>query len=437
MRLSGRAIGLLILGGLCLMMAPRVEVLLWVGLGIDALLAVALVTDYLLLQRAREITGRREHDDILSMGVSNIIRIVVENPLAAVFHVALRDVPPDASENTDPSMSSGKLPAFGSFSFSYHLLPRARGAHNFGALTARVKTPIGLWMRQLTLLHDGMVKVYPNLRDTRQPQLLARRLRASALGLRAMRLRGQGMEFESLRDYMPDDELRHVDWKASARRGSMVTREYDVERSQQLMIVLDLGRAMSTHLDDLTKLDHAINATVLLTHAAAHSSDRVGIMAFAEEVVAYMPPGKGGSQLSRVLEQLYPLQPRPVESDYRRCFAYLANRLRKRSLVIIFTDLIDPDSSKRLVDNISLLHPQHLVLCVALSDYELVDILSGAPASETGLYQQTMATAVMEDRQLALAQLHQRGILTLDAAPSDLSLTVVNRYLQIKKEGRV
>ena len=252
-----------------------------------------------------------------------------------------------------------------------------------------------------------------------------------------MRLRGRGTEFESLRDYQPDDELRWVDWKASARRGNLVARDYDIERSQQIMLVLDMGRPMASLLDYMTKLDHAINASVMLTYVSAQSNDRVGLMAFADEVVSYMPPGKGSGQLPLVLDQLYPLQPRQLESDYRGAFAYLANRLRKRALIVIFTDLIDPDSSRRLMDNLSLLHPRHLVLCVALSDYELKQILSGAPADLTGLYQQAMATAVLEDRQLALAHLHQRGILTLDAAPSDLSVAVVNRYLAIKREGRV
>ena len=153
-----------------------------------------------------------------------------------------------------------------------------------------------------------------------------------------------------------------MDWKASARRGNLVAREYDIERSQQIMLVLDMGRPMASHLDYMTKLDHAINASVLLTYVSGQSQDRVGLMAFADDVVTYMPPGKGGGQLPLVLEQFYPLQPRQVESDYRRAFAYLANRLRKRALIIVFTDLIDPDSSQRLLDNLTLLHPRHLVL---------------------------------------------------------------------------
>jgi len=436
MRLSGVAIAGLALGGFCLLLAPIIHLLQWIALGIDLLLAVLLVADALQLRDAEKLVARREHEEILSLGAANPVTLVVENPTPYAYHVIIRDALPDQCEG-ERYTGHGLLTAYGEFRHTYRLTPLQRGGFAFGVLTMRIKTGLGLWVLQRAPATATPFKVYPNIQQTKQQHLLSRRLRARQMGLRAMRLRGQGMEFESLRDYLPDDELRRVDWKASARRGSMVTREYDIERSQHIMLVLDLGRAMASRLDYMTKLDHAINASVLLTYVSAQSQDRVGVMAFADEIIAYMAPGKGSGQLPLVLDQLYPLQAREVESNYREAFTYLAHHQRKRALLIIFTDLIDPDSSKRLIDNLALLHPRHVVLCVALSDYELKDILHGAPANYTGMYQQAVATAVLEDRQLALAQLHQRGILTVDAAPSDLAVAVVNRYLAIKREGRV
>lgn len=436
MRLSGVAIGWLALGALCLMLAPLFRPLLAVAFGLDILLAVLLVTDALLLRRVEQVTGSRVHENVLSLGTTNPITITVENPCPFPLRLAVRDAIPDSCES-DRVTDTALVSALGRHSFTYHLTPFVRGLQQFGPLTARCKSSLGLWIVQRSLLDGGDVKVYPNIRQTQQQQLLTRQMRNRQLGIRAMRLRGQGREFESLRDYLPDDELRTVDWLASARRGSLVTREYDVEHSQQIMLVLDLGRTMASHLDQMTKLDYAVNASVLLTYVCGQARDRVGVMAFADEVVTYMPPVKGGGQLSRVLEQLYPLQARQLEADYRGAFTSLAKRLRKRSLIIIFTDLIDPDSSRRLIEHLPVLSSQHLVLCVALSDYEIKEILSGAPPDETGMYQQAMATVVLEDRQLALSQLRQRGILTVDASPSDLSVAVVNRYLAIKREGRV
>ncbi len=436
MRLSGLAIAGLALVAVCLMAAPLAKPLVGVAVVLCVLLAVALAADAALLRRLDRVTARRSHGDILSLGATNRVTLLVENPTPFPCRIALRDAPPDEC-TSEPAVAVAPLAAFATFSLEYHLTPLQRGECRFGPLVLRVKTVLGLWIRQHEFTADDLVKVYPNIKQAAQQQLLSRQLRTRQMGLRAMRLRGQGTEFESLRDYLPDDELRRVDWKASARRNSLVTREYDIERSQQIMLVLDMGRTMASHLDYMSKLDHAINAAVLLTYVSAQAADRVGVMAFADEVVAYMPPGKGAGQMPLVLEQLYPLHPRLVESDYRAAFTFLAKRLRKRALIVIFTDLIDADSSRRLMDNLALLHPQHMVLCVALSDYELHDILAGPPDGYTGMYQQTIANIVLEDRQLALATLHQRGILTVDAAPSDLSVAVVNRYLAIKREGRV
>lgn len=436
MRYSVFALGWLAMGGISLMVAPLCPPCRTLGLGLIGLLVLMSVADALLLRRLEAVRARRTHEEILSLGAGNKVVVLVENPTALPCRFALRDAPPEECTHEE-AMVAGALSPFGSFSFTYHLTPLRRGECRFGPLTLRVKTQLGLWIAQREVAVDDRVKVFPNLLQTKQQQLLTRRQRTRLMGLRAMRLRGQGTEFESLREYLPDDELRRVDWKASARRHALVTREYDIERNQQIMLVLDMGRAMASHLDYMTKLDHAINAAVLLTYVSAQAQDRVGVMAFAEEVVAFMPPGKGAGQLPLVLEQLYPLHPRAVESDYRAAFTFLAQRQRKRALIVIFTDLIDPDSSRRLMDNLALLHPRHTVLCVALSDYELRAMLAGAPANPTGLFQQTMADLVQEDRQLALATLHQRGILTVDAAPSDLSVAVVNRYLAIKREGRV
>ncbi len=436
MRLSGIAVGWLAVNGACLTVAPFFPPLRYLALALNAVLAVLLVADALWLRRAEALRGTRKHEEILSLGAANLVTVTVENPTPFPFRIAVRDSLPDQGES-DRYADAGSAPPFDAFAFSYHLTPLKRGEYAFGPLMARLKTPLGLWIAQRELAPGSAVKVYPNILQTRQQHLLSRRQRTRQMGLRAMRLRGRGMEFESLREYLPDDELRRVDWNASARRNTLITREYDIERSQQIMVVLDLGRTMASHLDYMTKLDHAINATVLLTYVAAQAQDRVGVMAFADEVVSYLPPGKVSGQLPLILDQLYRLQPQYVEANYRDCFTFLAHKLRKRALVVLFTDLIDPDSSRRLMDNLALLHPEHLVLCVALSDFELKDILSGAPPDFTGMYQQAVAHTVLEDRQLAMATLHQRGILTVDAAPSDLSVAVVNRYLAIKREGRV
>lgn len=436
MRISGITMLGLAFSGLLFALSPFLPLLSIVAFSIDIILLVLLITDALILRNNAIISGSRKHSDILSLGAANNVTVVIENSSSLPLRISLRDSIPARCES-DRVEENAALAPFGEYQFNYRLVPLERGQQLFGPLTARIRTSLGLWISQRELLPAGMsVKIYPNIQQTGE-QLLTRQALLRQPGARNMRMRGQGMEFESLRDYLPDDELRKVDWKASARRGNLVTREYDVERSQQIMLVLDMGRMMASHLDYMTKLDHAINAAVLLTYVSGHSYDRVGVMGFANEVISFMPPGKGGAQLPRVLEHLYPLQPRSVEANYHLAFTFLANRLRKRSLIIIFSDLIDPDASRRLIENLSLLKSRHLVLCVALSDYELQGLLDSPAEDVETLYRQTMAATMLEERQLALAELHQRGILTVDAAPSDLSTAVVNKYLDIKKQGRI
>ena len=319
MRPSGLTIGWLLVGSVFLLAAPLLPLFLWIGLGIDAALLVLALTDVLLLRGTRAVQAQRAYDDILSLGTANLVTITVENPTVIPLRVALRDYPPEQCDG-ELTISSGELKARGSFTFSYHLTPlRARGVRlrpGDGASQNATRSVRAAARAGARRFGEGVSEYPADQAGAVALQALAPR----QMGLRAMRLRGRGTEFESLRDYQPDDELRWVDWKASARRGNLVAREYDIERSQQILLVLDMGRPMASHLDYMTKLDHAINASVLLTYVSAQADDRVGLMAFADEVVTFMPPGKGRGQLPLVLEQLYPLQPRQVESDYRGAF---------------------------------------------------------------------------------------------------------------------
>ena len=287
------------------------------------------------------------------------------------------------------------------------------------------------------------VKVYPDILQTKKHLLLARENRVVQMGLRRSRIYGQGQEFERLRDYVPDDSPRHIDWKATARRRILTTREYDIEQSQQIMIMLDIGRSMASHTIEqdgstgITKADCAINAAVLLAHVAALADDRVGLFCFAADPVVYVPPGKGTPQAARLMEALYPLQPRIEEPAYHDNFLYLAHRQKRRSLIFLLTDLIDPTASKSLISSVRLLTLNHLVVCVALADYELPAIIEGDATKPTDLYAKTVASNIVRDRRKALGQLMNQGVIAMDASPSDLLVTTVNKYLQLKREGKL
>ena len=408
--------------------------LMWLGALWWAGLAAAALADVRALRAARPVTALRAVEDVISLGSQNRVELVMRNWSAQSFRCRLRDEPP-LDFVTDHRELSCELPAGGRCAQAYHVTPPRRGDFGFGLLTARLTAGFGLVVRQLTFDLRRSVKVYPNLTGIRAHEIAAKKERLLDIGVHPMRLKGTGLEFESLRSYVPGDEPRRIDWKATARRAEPIVRQFDVERSQHVILCLDLGRTMASDLGLLTKADHAINAATLVAYVAAKTGDWVGLYAFAQGTIAYVPPRK--QQFPRVLDSLYGLQPQGTESNYYRAFVEAAQRLRKRALVILFTDLPDPDSSARLLRYVTLLTQRHLVLCAALSDYELYDLAARSPSEPRQLYERTVASALLADRQRALAALRQRGAIAFDATPADLSVEVLNRYLEIKARARL
>ncbi|MCE5200323.1 MAG: DUF58 domain-containing protein [Armatimonadota bacterium] len=416
--------------------------LMWFGAGYIVFLIVMAVMDYLWVMDSRQCTAGRTLETVLSLGERNAVWIEVTHLGRRPLTVVVCDEPP-LKFNSESSTLKFDIKPEQSVRENYKVTPLERGDYTFGDLSVRHFTKLGFVMRQEVISQEMAVKVYPDVFQTKKHLILARENRVSMMGLRRSKMLGQGQEFERLRDYVPDDPLRHVDWKATARRGSLITREYDVEQSQNIMILLDMGRTMASRTEDsegqlgMSKADYAINASVLLTHVAAQSDDRVGLFCFAKSPIAFVPPGKGASQASALMEALYPLQPRSEESDYFYNLSVLSHRQRKRSLVFLFTDLIDSESSRSLISSMSLLVKKHLVVCVALADYELPSIIDAKPAKPADMYAQTVALSIIRERKKALAQLANLGVVTLDATPADLSVATVNKYLQLKREARV
>jgi uncharacterized protein (DUF58 family) len=276
------------------------------------------------------------------------------------------------------------------------------------------------------------VKVYPNLLDVRRYDLLLRRNRLQELGLRHSRMFGQGTEFERLREYLPDDEYRRINWKATARRRRPVTTEYQTERSQNIVAVLDIGRMMQSPVAHMAKLDYVVNAVLFLTYVASGKGDKVGVMTFADQVHQFIGPQHGRGQFYRILELLYAVEAQPVEPDYRRALSYLALKQRKRALVVIFTDLSGGMSMEALVSHVSVLARRSLPLVVTISDPDIHAAAGQQPDDSLSVYQRAAAAQLLDERRLALEQLERQGVLTLDVPANQLSMAVINRYLELK-----
>lgn len=427
---------LLALGAVFFFAAAYFGGLSWAGLLYDGVVVTLAVGDLFLLRAAGRVTAAREVEETVSVGAPEPVQLTVSNRSGQWLTVDLRDEPPVSTAADRHSFRFTLGPGHG-WRGGYSMVPRERGDHDFGPLYLRVRTPLGLLLRTVAVPAPARIRVYPDVRQIRQYEMLARQNRTSQVGLRRVRQVGAGTEFERLRDYVPNDELRRVDWKATARRGALMTREYDVERTQRVVLALDLGRTMASRLELMTKADYAVNACVLLSYVAALADDHVGLFAFAEQPLRFLEPGKGRPQVFKLLEALYPLQAVPREANYRIAFTHLAAQLRKRALVILFTDLIDPDASRRLIESVGVLSRRHRVLCVAFSDYELADLVRAVPEGADDLYRQAVAASMLDDRRLALAELARRGVLSVDAGPSGLTVAAVNKYLELKSAAKV
>lgn len=403
----------------------------WVG-WIYAIVIVGLFfIDWRIAGSVSRFNVERQHESKLSLGVQNPVTISVRNRFRRGTSFEVRDEAPEAFQ-IETRLMSGNVQPLGMWTGVYHLQPLRRGDYAFGNITLRWKGPLGLVFRQGMVKAAGPVKVYPNLLDVRMYDLLLRKNRLQELGLRTTRMFGEGTEFERLREYLPDDEYRRINWKATARRHRPVTVQYQTERSQTVIAVLDTGRMMQSPVANIAKLDYAVNAVLFLGYVAAGKGDRVGVMSFADDVSHYLAPRQGRGQFYRMLEVLYAVDAQQVEPNYRKALTYLAVKQRRRALVVIFTDLSSGASLDSLVAQVSLLARSSLPLVVTISDPDVHAAANQEPSDSLTVYQRASAAQMLDERRIVLDTLRKRGVLTLDVPANQLSLAVINRYLELK-----
>jgi uncharacterized protein (DUF58 family) len=319
----------------------------------------------------------------------------------------------------------------------YTLTPPVRGRRDFGRTVVRVEGPWRLGWRQSSLGDPAPVRVDPDLSAVRSYEALARRGQLAEMGVRNLRRPGEGTEFERVRDAVPDDPLRTINWRATARTGRLMATELIPERAQPVIVCLDHGRLMGVGAGELTKLDHAINAALLLVHVALRTGDRAGLLAFDDRVTVALSPRAGRGQMRAVLDALQPLRAGLIEADYDEAFAYLSRWQRRRALLAIFTDVLDPDQAAALLRQCARLRRRHLPLVITVRDPALDDAARLRPQRSTDAYARAVAGGLLADREASLGILRRSGVDTLDADARTLSPRLVNRYLELKRRARL
>jgi uncharacterized protein (DUF58 family) len=424
----------LLLGSLIVAGSARTPELVWMALVYLLAVAALVVADYLVTPKPGELELERISDSKLSLGADNLVTLLVSNRARRPVRFTLRDEFPHQF-GSSATFLSGEVAPFELHEAHYHVRPLQRGDYRFGDINLRYPSALRMFVRQARYPAEAAVKVYPNVLDVRKYDLLSRKGLLFELGLRASRQFGSGTEFERLREYNTDDEFRRINWKATARRGRPIAAEYETERSQYVMSVIDTGRLMRPPVGDLAKLDYAINTALLLSYVATLKGDHVGLLTFADDVQTYLAPKRGKGQFYRMLEALYNIQYEPVEADYPRAFTYLGVKHKRRSLVVVFTDLVTLDAARPLIAHMARLAQRHLPLCVVISDPNITGLAALPPKDSPAVYQRAVAEMLLDERRVVLDTLNRSGVLTLDVPADQLSVSVINKYLELKGRG--
>ncbi len=329
------------------------------------------------------------------------------------------------------------VPAHGRAAAATAIRPTRRGRFTPTELTVRVEGPFGLAARQGRRQLPATLRVYPPFKSRDEAELRIDKARILEIGLRSAQGRGGGTEFDSLREYSVDDEFRRMDWAATARAGKAIVRTYRAERNQTVLLLLDAGRTMAGRVEEVPRLDHAMDAVMMLTAVATRLGDRAGLVAFDSEVRAAVNPGHTRDQLSRVTEAMYALEPRLVESDYRGAFAETLVRFRRRAMLVILTELAEQAVAETLLPALPLIARNHLVLVASVTDPEVEGWARSTPAEAGAAYRKAAATASLEARRRTVARLRGLGAVVVDARPGRLAPELADAYLRVKATGRL
>jgi uncharacterized protein (DUF58 family) len=390
-----------------------------------------VVADSALGPRRRDVTVARLPLDHIALRSPTAFRYEVDNRSRTAMTFEIVDTPIDLFDLPDEGVRGVAGPGRRA-TVELHVMPRERGVVTLGDLFVSAENAIGLVRRRWIVPAPAEANVFPDLSAVERYGELARRGRLVEAGFRRLRLRGVGGEFDSLREFAPGDEFRAINWKATARRAKLMVSQYDIERSQTVMLVLDAGRLMMPRIGAQRKFDYAVTAALSVASIAGLADDKVGLMAFAGDVLEHIGPRSGLRHAAALTQSVFDLQPRFEESDYAGAFTYLRLRQPKRSLIIFFTDMFDPVASATVLANVAVLTPRHLVICVLMNDEAIERALAGIPETVDDAYRAGVAATLLAERRKAAAILSQRGVAVIDVPAAKATMALINAYIDVK-----
>jgi uncharacterized protein (DUF58 family) len=380
-------------------------------------IAGLLLTDLVLLATWGTLTAEREVPERFSNGDDNAVEIHLHNRAELPFRTTVIDELPVQLQVRDQSFTV-TVPPHRERTIRYMVRPTERGAYEFGAINVFVATPLGLVERRVRAGEGEEVPVYPSFKQMQKYEIMAASNRLEDVGVKKVRRVGHTMEFDRIREYVPGDDRRAVNWTATARRGDLMVNVYQDERAQPVYCLLNMGRVMEMPFEGMTLLDHSINASLVLANIALRKQDRAGLVTFSDEVGPVVPADRRNDQLHRIQERLYHLDTDFLEADYRRLVTFVRSQVKRRSLLLLFTNFPALSSMERHLASLQVLARHHPLVVIFFENTELTRLME-APA----------------EKQEIVHELRRRGIYSILTPPDQLSVQTINKYLELKARG--
>lgn len=397
----------------------------------DVIIPLIALVDLFTLAGPKSFKVEREAMRVASIQGSHKVTLHISN-LRRISRTAWvrDDIPQEFS--VEPKQFVLRLGPRSRTTVHYDLKASRRGKFLLPKVHVRVRSFLGFWQRYLEYPVENPIHVYPDMKQLAEFAILARTNRLSLMGVRRTRKVGTENEFERLRDYTLDDNYKYMDWRATARRSKLTVKDFQTSHSQRLIFLLDCGRLMTNESSGLSLLDHSLNAALMLSYVALRQGDSVGMVCFSDRILSYVPPKGGLTQMNQLLHASFDRFPDIVESRYDDAFMHLATHCKKRSLVVLITNIIDEVNSHQVESYLGTLVGKHLPLGVLLRDHQLFSAADAPHTGDLSLFRSAAAAEILSWRHQVLRDLEHKGVLALDVFPEDMTAPLVNSYLQIK-----
>lgn len=406
---------------------------IWLGVLAFGLIFLA---DVIALYRKSSFTGARNLPDKFSNSDQNEVLLTFENAYRFKVSVEIIDELPKQFQKRDFNkilqITNGEKSKF-----EYFLRPVERGEYHFGKLNCYVSSPINLIKRRYIFSDEQMVKVYPSFVQMKKYDFLAIDNRMTQLGLKKIRRIGHTMEFEQIKEYVPGDDIRTINWKATAKRGDVMINQFQDEKSQPIYSIIDVSRVMKMPFDGLKLVDYAINSTLAFSNIALKKKDRVGMMTFSEKVKDMLPAKGKKTHLNLMLKTLYNIDTRFLDSDFGSVYAYLKRQVSHRSLLMLYTNFEHISSLKRQLPYLKAIARKHVLVVIFFENTELTELIEKPTDKIDEVYEKTIAAQFQYDKKVMVNELEKNGIQAVLTAPENLTVNTINKYLELKSKGLV